>query len=188
MKKRNIVMILTDQMHKNAIGKIDKNILTPNIDALADDGILFSNAYSNNPVCGPYRGCLFTGKYTCENTVYENNFPLPANTKTIADVFNESGYDTSFVGKWHLGGTGNRIIPPELRGGFNHFLGYQCHNGFWVDNYFYNENNEAIVFDGHRTDITTDLGIKRLELSIFYTRYTSLTTHSRADLSIDLGS
>lgn len=155
-------MILTDQMHKKAMGHIDSNIITPNLDHLLKDSVSYTNAYSNNPVCGPFRGCLFTGRYTCENEVYENNFPLPDKMVTMADIFNVAGYNTSFVGKWHLGGKGNGIIPKEIRGGFNHFIGYQCYNGYWVDNYFYNEDNVELGFDGHRTDITTNLGLERL--------------------------
>lgn len=160
--KKNILMILTDQMHKKALGSLDKNLLTPNLDRLAEDGITYLNAYSNNPVCGPFRGNLFTGMYTCDNGVLNNNDPLPTDVECMADTFNKNGYETSFVGKWHLGGHGNLPIPETLRGGFNHFIGYQCYNGFWTENKFYDENDEVHRFDGHRTDITTDLGIERL--------------------------
>ena len=57
----NILVLFSDQQHKYALGKVCPQFITPNLDALADDGVLFDNGYSTNPVCGPYRGCLMTG-------------------------------------------------------------------------------------------------------------------------------
>lgn len=161
--KKNIVMILTDQMHKYAMGFLREHIKTPNLDKLASEGVTFLNAYSNNPVCGPFRGNLFTGMYTCDNGVNENGDPLP-DVECLADTFNINGYETSFVGKWHLGDAGNKPIPESLRGGFKHFIGYQCFNGFINNISFYDENNEEHVYDTHRTDTTTDIGIERLKM------------------------
>lgn len=160
----NILMIMTDQMHKDAMGFKRKNVVTPNIDRLAEQGVVFDHCYANSPVCGPYRGNLFTGIYTRDNGVLNNNDSLPQGVETLADSFNQQGYETSFVGKWHLGGAGNCPIPQELRGGFKHFIGYQCYNGFLKDINFYNEANEEIHYKGHRTDVTTDIGIGRLKM------------------------
>ncbi|WP_273323684.1 sulfatase-like hydrolase/transferase [Vallitalea guaymasensis] len=159
----NIVMLLTDQMHKYAVGYEQSFIKTPNIDKLAKEGCIFRNSYSNNPVCGPYRANLFTGMYSSDSKVYHNCEPLPENIISMADAFNRSGYETSFVGKWHLGGKGNCPIPEHLRGGFKHFIGYQCYNGFLDDVFFYDENNTEHRYNKHRTDVTTDLAIERLE-------------------------
>lgn len=166
MKRPNIVMVLTDQMHKYALGSIRDYVVTPNLDKLTEEGLLFSNAYSNNPVCGPYRGCLFTGMYSSENGVIENSDPLLLDNKTLADTFNDAGYESSFVGKWHLGGMGNEPIEKEKRGGFTHFFGYQCYNGFRKNVCFYDENNKEHKFDEHRTDVTTDIAVDRLEMLV----------------------
>ncbi len=80
---------------------------------------------------------LMTGQYTSRCGVTGNASPLPAGTTTFADAFNAAGYQTSWVGKWHLGGNGNGPIPEELRGGFRRFKGYQCYNGFYRDVCFY---------------------------------------------------
>ena len=165
----NILVIFSDQQHKYALGRVDPEFITPNLDALADDGVLFQNAYSPNPVCGPYRGCLMTGQYTSHCRVYNNCFPLPEGVPTIADRLKEAGWFTTYVGKWHLGGNGQGPIEKSLRGGFERFIGYQCYNGFDVrppfNNHvlFYDENDQPHAFQKHRTDVTTDLAIERLD-------------------------
>lgn len=89
---------------------------------------------------------------------------LPKHVDTIAKVFKNGGYATSFIGKWHLGDEGNKPIPAELRGDFEYFIGYQIYNGFKENVCFYNENNEEIKFNGHRTDVTTKIAIDRLKM------------------------
>lgn len=160
---KNIVMILADQMHKYAMGFLRPHLHTPHLDRLAEEGVVFSDCYSNNPVCGPFRINLFSGMHTISTGQYRNGDPLP-NTECMADTFNAGGYETSFVGKWHIGGEGNRPIPRELRGGFRHFIGYQCYNGFWENVCFYDEEDREIRYDRHRTEVTTDLGIERLRM------------------------
>lgn len=160
---KNIVMILADQMHKYAMGFMRPHIHTPHLDRLAEEGVTFANCYSNNPVCGPFRINLFSGMLTISTGLYRNGDPLPDN-ECMADTFNANGYETSFVGKWHIGGEGNRPIPRALRGGFQHFVGYQCYNGFWDNVCFYDEEDREVRFDRHRTEVTTDLGVERLRM------------------------
>lgn len=160
----NIVMILTDQMHKYAMGNKRDYVHTPNIDQLATDGVVFNSAYSCSPVCGPYRGNLFTGMHTIDNRVIGNGDSLPNGVETLAESLNEAGYQTSFVGKWHLGNKGNCPIPEKLRGGFSNFIGYQCYNGFNNNVCFYDENNQEHCYHQHRTDVTTNIAIDRLKM------------------------
>ena len=162
--KKNILFIFTDQQHRYALGCMDNpDVMTPNLDQLAQRGSLFRRCYSNNPLCGPFRGSLMTGQYTSRCGVMDNKSPLPQGTTTFADAFNAGGYQTSWVGKWHLGGNGNQPIPEELRGGFQRFKGYQCYNGFYQDVCFYDEQNQEHRYDYHRTDVTTDIAISELE-------------------------
>jgi arylsulfatase A-like enzyme len=160
----NIVLIFADQMHKYALGKVSPFIHTPNLDYLCKNGVMFTNAYSNNPVCTPFRGVLFTGLYSSCSGVRRNNDPLLAGVITMADAFNRAGYETSFVGKWHLGGAGNGPVPEDLRGGFRHFIGYQCYNGFYNDVHFYDETNHEHRFREHREDVATRLAVDRLKM------------------------
>ena len=157
----DILLIFSDQQHKYALGKVDPQYLTPNLDRLAEEGVLFTSAYSNNPVCGPFRGCLMTGQYTTHCKVYKNNEPLPEGVPTIASTLRRMGWQTAFTGKWHLGGKGNNPIPEALRGGFERFSGYQCYNGFEPsppfsnEVVFYDEENRAHPYQIHRTEATT---------------------------------
>ncbi len=160
----NLLFIFTDQQNRYALSCMDNpNIETPNLDRLAGQGVLFRRCYSNDPICGPFRGSLLTGQYTSRCGVNGNGAPLPSGTTTFADAFGAAGYQTAWVGKWHLGGNGNRPIPQELRGGFQRFKGYQCYNGFYQDVCFYNEQDEEQRYDYHRTEVTTDIAIAELE-------------------------
>jgi arylsulfatase A-like enzyme len=161
-KKLNILFIYTDQMHRYALGCMGTpDIQTPNLDRLAENGVLFTDAYSNCPICTPFRINLFTGLYTNQTNTFGNEERLP-NGENLITTLNNGGYHTSYVGKWHIGGSGNGPIPQELRGGFTDFIGYQCYNGFFDDVCFYDEDNNEHHFDRHRTDVTTDLAIERM--------------------------
>jgi arylsulfatase A-like enzyme len=163
MTMKNILFIFTDQMHKfalNCMGTDD--IITPNLDKLASQGVLFTNAYSNCPICTPFRINLFTGLYSSQTNTLENESSIPDSCYTLADALNAGGYTTSYVGKWHIGDSGNKPIPENKRGGFQHFIGYQCYNGFQDNVCFYDEEGSETRFEKHRTDVTTDLAIKRL--------------------------
>lgn len=160
----NLLFIFTDQQQRYALGCMgNQNVDTPNLDRLATRGVLFTRCYSNNPVCGPFRGSLLTGQYTSRCGVRRNGDPLPPGVTTFADAFNDAGYATSWVGKWHLGGNGNGPIARGLQGGFQRFMGYQCYNGFYDDVCFYDRDGNEHRYDAHRTDVTTDLAIDELE-------------------------
>lgn len=160
----NLLFIFTDQQHRYALGCMgNPDVDTPNLDRLAKRGTLFQRCYSNDPVCGPFRGSLLTGQYTSRCGVTKNGHPLPAGVTTFADAFNSAGYATSWVGKWHLGGNGNGPIAKVHQGGFQRFIGYQCYNGFYKDVCFYDREGREHRFEGHRTDVTTNLAINQLE-------------------------
>ncbi|MFC1734605.1 sulfatase-like hydrolase/transferase [Candidatus Hydrogenedentota bacterium] len=160
----NILFIFSDQMHPFAMGCMDNpEIHAPNLDRLAAEGTLFTNAYSNWPLCTPFRANLITGRYGSQTGVMGNNQMITDDERTLAAALNDGGYRTSYVGKWHLGATGNIGIPPELRAGFTDFIGYQCYNHFLDNVWFFDEEDNKTVFDKHRTDATTDVAIERLE-------------------------
>jgi len=160
----NILFVFADQMHGFAMGCMgNPEIRTPNLDQLAKEGTLFRNTYSCAPVCTPFRATLFTGRYGSQTGILSNGLPLPKGEPTLADRLNGGGYRTSYVGKWHFGGTGNKWVPPELRGGFTDFIGYQCYNDYVTDVRFFDEEGKETRCSKHRTDATTDIAIQRLE-------------------------
>mgnify|MGYP000856968837 CR=1 FL=1 len=160
----NVLFVFADQLHAFAVGCMgNPEVHTPNLDGLAERGVLFRNTYSSAPICTPMRANLFSGRYCCQTGALRNANRIPEGERTLADALNDGGYRTSYVGKWHLGGMGNGPIPEELRGGFREFVGYQCYNGFYQDVCFYDEAGREQCRDRHRTDVTTDLAIERLE-------------------------
>ncbi len=167
-KPMNILLVFSDQQHKEAIGAVNGQYKTPNLDKLCKDGILFENAYSPNPICGPYRGCLMSGQYTSRCKVIDNGDALLPDTVTLASCLKGAGYETAYVGKWHIGNTGNIAVLPQYREGFSHFKGYQCYNGFEPsaphnnDVLFFDENEKCHSLPIHRTDATTALALEEL--------------------------
>jgi len=107
MKERpNIVLIMTDTQGVNVVGCYGRpEMKTPNIDALASQGIKFERAYTCCPVCSPARSSIITGNYPHTTGVLANNLPLGANIKTIGERLHDAGWHTVYIGKWHLSGT-----------------------------------------------------------------------------------
>jgi arylsulfatase A-like enzyme len=131
-RKPNIIFFLADDLGYGDVGCYGQTkIRTPNIDRLATEGMKFTQAYAGNAVCAPCRCVLMTGKHPGHAVVRDNReikpegqFPLPANTVTLARVLKQQGYATGAFGKWGLGGPESEGRP--LREGFDRFYGYNC--------------------------------------------------------------
>lgn len=104
MSRPNIVFYFSDQQRWDTLGCYGQPLrVTPNLDALAANGTRYENAFTCQPVCGPARACLQTGRYATEVGCEINGRALPfGSVKTLAQSFNEAGYATAYVGKWHL--------------------------------------------------------------------------------------
>lgn len=98
---------------------------------MAREGVRFENTFTCQPVCGPARACIQTGKYAAEVGCHKNHRMLPLNERTIAHHLSEHGYDTAYIGKWHLASCGpqgrsddfrTRPVPLERRGGYHYWL------------------------------------------------------------------
>lgn len=108
-----------------------KEIKTPHIDKLAEEGIRFTQHYAGSTVCAPSRCSLMTGLHTGHTIVRGNKatppmgqFPLPSQTTTVAKILKQGGYNTALIGKWGLGGPESTGHP--LNQGFDYFYGYLC--------------------------------------------------------------
>ncbi len=103
-KQPNILLIMSDQHNANAIGYTgNSEVKTPNLDSLAEDGISFSNAYCNNPICAPSRTSFITGQYIHTHGLggNDNRSLSRSNGHTLGSVIKNSGYETAFIGKSH---------------------------------------------------------------------------------------
>lgn len=108
MKRPNILFVFADQLRRQSLGFMgDEQVLTPNLDAFAKESLVFNNAISSCPLCSPYRGCLFTGKYPLSNGVFTNcktglDMMLSEKEICFSDILHEQGYYNGYIGKWHL--------------------------------------------------------------------------------------
>lgn len=165
-RKANAIWVFGDQHRAQALGyRGDPNVRTPNIDNLARDGIRFDCAVSGAPWCSPFRGCLLTGKYPHQTGVYKTPSPLDPSIATITSPFKENGYHTAWVGKWHLDGSNSHshYIPPQRRGGFDYWMGYENNNNVQEAFVYGTENETPSRLAGYETDGLTDLLIKHLK-------------------------
>jgi len=122
-KKPNVVYIFADQLRSMSLGCYgDKQAITPNIDKLASEGMIFKNAISTWPICSPFRGMLLTGRYPMSNGVVYNNLPLWKGQPSIATALKAQGYQTGYIGKWHLNGDDNRHVPEDRRFDFDYWV------------------------------------------------------------------
>lgn len=117
MNRPNFLFIMTDTQATNMVGCYSgKQLNTNNIDQLAQEGIRFNSAYTSSPVCTPARAGLFTGIYASQSGPWTNNIAPGKNVSTMGRYFQDAGYHTGYIGKWHLDGHdyfGTGICPPE---------------------------------------------------------------------------
>ena len=174
----NIIFYFTDQQRWDTCGCFGQPLdITPNLDALAREGVKFDNAFSPQPVCGPCRALFQTGKYPTETGCFRNNIMLPASVKTLGQYIEEAGYETAYIGKWHLASDGElekpptidhtvTAIPRELRGGYTGFwrtadvLEFTSHG---YDGFVFDENDQRVDFKGYRADCINDMALEFLD-------------------------
>ncbi len=162
----NIIWLIADQWRAQAVGANgDPNVHTPNIDRLCTSGVNFDQARSGFPLCSPFRGSMLTGMYP-NHMVPGHEYPLPQGQETIAGIFNGAGYHTGYFGKWHLDGFHEKdgraamhIVPPNRRGGFDTWVGYENNNSPWDSWVHGGSGKDAFHYrlPGYETDALTDL-------------------------------
>lgn len=174
-KKPNLVYMFADQLRLCSMGYYgDKRAKTPNIDALEGCSCDLTNAVSGHPVCAPYRASLFTGKYTTSTGMVINEIRISPNHRSIAHVMDDNGYETAYIGKWHMYANHlgdhfnpkNSYIPegPDRLGFDGYFAGYNFHHENYGDHSYYHLNSpEKIHYDGFEPDCQTDMAIEKLK-------------------------
>ncbi len=159
----NVLIVFTDQQRWDTVGAYGCPLdLTPNLDATAETSTIFEQAISSQPVCAPTRACLQTGQYGTTHGVWHNGLVPNAET-TLAERFAEAGYDTGYIGKWHLAGTGTTPVPEDRRLGYEDFwraADVLEHTSHPYEGLVYDEDNEPVEFDGYRVDALTDMAIE----------------------------
>lgn len=149
----NIIYIMSDDHAYQAISAYGFGLNnTPNIDKLADQGVLFQRAYVTNSICGPSRAVMLTGKHSHVNGFKDNHSTFDGNQQTVAKLLHNAGYTTAVVGKWHL------ISDPQ---GFDYWNIVPGQGNYYQPDFI--ENGVKKRLQGYVTNLTTDFAINWLE-------------------------
>jgi N-acetylglucosamine-6-sulfatase len=160
-KDPNIIFILTDDHRWDALSSMGHPVIrTPNLDRLSDEGIMFTNAFVTTSLCSPSRASFLTGQYPHRHGVVTNHTPWDNRNITFLELLKKAGYETAFIGKWHMPGQGL----PKLRG-LDHFISFTKEGGQGI---YY---NCPLIIDGvetgrpgkYITEDLTDLALKFVE-------------------------
>ena len=150
---KNVIIIFADQLR----GTADINQChTPTLDQFKSQGIHFPNAISGCSQCSPYRGSLLTGLYPLQHGVLVNDATLAPTHHSIASAFKRNGYQTAYIGKWHVFGSPNggfdrrnAPIPKQYRAGFDHWQGNECNHNYNQSPFFLNDDTKQQFWEGY---------------------------------------
>ena len=170
-KRPNIIYVFADQLRYQSCGYAgDPKARTPNIDRLSTQGANFSNAVVSMPVCSAYRASLWTGKYVTSTGMVINELRMNPNHECLAHCLTKGGYDTGYIGKWHLWANElgnhddpkNAYIPPgPYRLGFDgYWAAYNFHHEY-CNTYYHADSPERTYYgdDVYEPDAQTDMAI-----------------------------
>ncbi len=150
----NIIFIMSDDHAYQAISAYSNHLIeTPNIDRIANMGMLFTNATVTNSICAPSRATILTGKHSHLNGKIDNDFPFDTTNVTFPQLFQESGYQTAMFGKLHFGNN------PK---GFDQFKILPGQGAYYNPD-FITKNEGNIKVEGYVTDIITDMTLDWLQ-------------------------
>ena len=172
MERPNIVFVFADQLRYQSCGfGGDSNAITPKLDKFAEESMNLTQAVSSMPVCSAFRASLLTGKYTTSTGMVINELRMNTNHKSIAHCLTEVGYNTGYIGKWHLyanqlgnhENANNSHIPVGAdRLGFDgYWAAYNFHHTYYGT--YYHLNSKKKIFHKKNTyepDAQTDLAIE----------------------------
>ncbi|VXC98904.1 sulfatase family protein [Sphingomonas sp. 8AM] len=156
VKSRNILVVLTDDHRYDAMGfmKAQEFGDTPTLDRLAREGTHFRNAFVTTALCSPSRASIFTGLYAHQHKVVDNNHPIPPGLVFYPEYLQAAGYDTAFIGKWHMGDEGDAPQP-----GFDHWVSFKGQGSYLPSGDGLNVDGRRVAQKGYITDELTDYAL-----------------------------
>ncbi len=170
MKRKNIIFYFSDQQRWDTVNEQ----VMPNVMKLAEEGTLFENNFTCQPVCGPARACLQSGMYATQVGCYWNGIALPRDITPLARYFNDAGYQTAYIGKWHLAsdrypGIGlhceSKAVPKDRQGEYQYWRAADCleFTSHGYDGYIFDGDGNKIDFKGYRADCINDFALEYLD-------------------------
>lgn len=152
-QKPNVVFVLADQWRAQSTGyNGDENLQgrTPNVDRIAETGLNFINTISVCPISSPNRASLLTGQYPTTHGIFLNDLHLRDEALTMAEIYKAAGYQTAYIGKWHLDGMGrSNFTPRERRQGFDYWKGLECSHDYNNMLYYAGDSDEKRYWEGY---------------------------------------
>jgi arylsulfatase A-like enzyme len=154
-RRPNIIFVMSDDHAYQAISAYDNTLIeTPNIDRIAQMGMLFTQASVTNSICAPSRATILTGKHSHINGKIDNHFPFDTTNVTFPQLLQQAGYQTAMFGKLHFGNN------PK---GFDQFKILPGQGSYYNPD-FITKNEGNIQVEGYVTDIVTDMTLDWLEM------------------------
>lgn len=170
--KPNLVFIMADQWRAQDVGYMgNEQVKTPYIDALAAESINLRTAIATTPVCAPTRASLLTGQFPLTHGLFYNDKPLMTEVPTLAEIYKQAGYQTGYIGKWHINGGPDHLpmhevrdqpIPAERRRGFDFWRVYECTHDYHQSVY-YDEVNRRHEWEGYDAFAQTQTAMDYLQ-------------------------
>jgi len=160
----NVIVFFTDQQRWDSVGMHGHPAgLTPNFDRMAKAGMFVKNSFTCQPVCGPARSAFQSGLYPTKTGCYRNSIPLPRGQKTLAHHFRDGGYETAYIGKWHL--ASSDPVHKEERGGYEHWQAANIleFTSWAYDTVLFDADNNKLKLPGYRVDALTDAAIRYID-------------------------
>jgi len=156
VKPKNILFVLTDDHRYDAMGFMKAQDFgdTPTLDRLAREGTHFRNAFVTTALCSPSRASILTGLYAHQHKVVDNNHPIPPDLIFYPQFLQKAGYDTAFIGKWHMGTEGDDPQP-----GFDHWVSFKGQGTYLPSANGLNVDGRKVPQKGYITDELTDYAI-----------------------------
>ena len=159
-ERPNVVVILTDDQRWDAMSCVENrffpHLKTPNMDRIAAEGARFTNAFVTNSLCSPSRASFLSGLYAHKHGVINNFTDFPAAVPSYPAILKQQGYETAYIGKWHMGEQDDSPRP-----GYDYWVSHKGQGDF--ENPELNVNGERAVHEGYYTDIVTGMAVDWLK-------------------------
>ena len=157
--RRNVIFVLVDDLRHDGLGATGHPwVETPHLDALARRGVQMRNAFVTTALCSPSRASILTGHYAHRHRVVDNSNPVPPGTVFFPQYLQKAGYDTAFVGKWHMGGESDAPQP-----GFDRWVSFRGQGTYLPSKNGFNIDGKRVPQKGYITDELTDYALDWLK-------------------------
>ena len=156
-KRPNVLFILTDDHRSDCLSAAGHPFLkTPNLDRLAAEGVRFANAFVTTSLCSPSRASYLSGLYAHAHGVMDNFTEYPAELASFPVALQNAGYDTAYIGKWHMGEDND-----EKRPGFDYWVSHKGQGQYWDTTF--NVDGDRREVKGYYSNVVTDFAVEWLE-------------------------